>query len=181
MLTTGKNPVFGLLSSIIKVFLLFFFVSSHTSRIVSAKNNQTHFLDRFNYDTTTDREDGFIDYGPKDWGKIKCDERTTESLDQCEGYPHKWHEGINFTITDNYCRWCPVGSDECGRHHQSPINLLREVGLNPNTSSFANECIVSLCLVSLPCLAISMILILIYQLVDLLKYICIHLSFYIIL
>jgi len=141
MLTTGKNPVFGLLSSIVKVFLLFFFVSSHTSRIVSAKNNSTHFLDRFNYDTTTDREDGFIDYGPKDWGKIKCDERTTESLDQCEGYPHKWHEGINFTVTDNYCRWCPVGSDECGRHHQSPINLLREVGLDPNTSFVANECI----------------------------------------
>ncbi|OEU13118.1 alpha carbonic anhydrase [Fragilariopsis cylindrus CCMP1102] len=144
MLTTGKNPVFGLLSSIVKVFLLFFFffVSSHTSRIVSAKNNSTHFLDRFNYDTTTtNREDGFIDYGPKDWGKIKCDERTTESLDQCEGYPHKWHEGINFTVTDNYCRWCPVGSDECGRHHQSPINLLREVGLDPNTSFVANECI----------------------------------------
>ena len=151
MLTTGKNPVFGLLSSIVKVFLLFFFVSSHTSRIVSAKNNSTHFLDRFNYDTTTtDREDGFIDYGPKDWGKIKCDERTTESLDQCEGYPHKWHEGINFTVTDNYCRWCPVGSDECGRHHQSPINLLREVGLDPNTSFVANECIVSLCLVPMP-------------------------------
>ncbi|MGK3759322.1 MAG: hypothetical protein ACI8RD_011639, partial [Bacillariaceae sp.] len=31
------------------------------------------------------------------------------------------------------------------------INLLREVGLNPNTSLVANECIVSLCLLHVPC------------------------------
>jgi len=127
--------------SAVNNFLLVFLFSSYNSHIVSAKNNGTHFLDRFNYHETTVRGDGFIDYAPKEWGEIKCDERTSESLDQCEGYNHKWHEGINWTITDNFCRWCPVGSDECGRHHQSPINLLREVGLDPNISLVANECI----------------------------------------
>jgi len=108
---------------------------------VLAKNNSTHFLDRFNYHETSVRGDGFIDYAPNEWGKIECDERTAESVDKCEGYNHKWHEGINWTIQDNSCRWCPVGSDTCGRHHQSPINLLREVGLDPNISLIAKECI----------------------------------------
>lgn len=128
---------------VVQTFLLFFVFHSHHSNLggVSAKQNSTHFLDRFNYDKTTSRNDGFIDYGPKDWGEIECDERTTESLDKCEGYPNKWHEGINWTVQDNFCRWCPVGSDKCGRHHQSPINLLREVGLDLNTSDVAKECI----------------------------------------
>ena len=132
-------------SSLVKSFLLFFFLHSHNNNLgsVSAQNNKTHFLDRFNYHETTVRGDGFIDYDPKQWDKIKCDERSAESLEQCEGYNYKWHEGINFTIEDNYCRWCPVGSDKCGRHHQSPINLVREVGLEPNISLVANECIVS--------------------------------------
>jgi hypothetical protein len=108
-----------------------------------AMNNSTYFLDRFNYHETSVRGDGFIDYAPNEWGKIECDEQTAESLDKCEGYNRKWHEGINWTIQDNFCRWCPVGSDLCGRHHQSPINLLREVGLDPNISFVANECIVS--------------------------------------
>ena len=130
---------------VVQTFLLFFVFHSHHSKFggVSAKQNSTHFLDRFNYNKTTSRNDGFIDYGPKDWGKIECDERTAESLDKCEGYPNKWHEGINWTVQDNFCRWCPVGSDKCGRHHQSPINLLREVGLDLNISDVAKECIVS--------------------------------------
>jgi len=108
---------------------------------VFAKNNSTHFLDRFNYHETTVRGDGFIDYAPNEWGNIECDEQTPESLDKCEGYNRKWHEGINWTVQENFCQWCPVGSDLCGRHHQSPINLLREVRLDNNNSLVANECI----------------------------------------
>jgi hypothetical protein len=111
--------------------------------VVLAANNSTHFLDRFNYHETSVRGDGFIDYAPSEWGNIECDERNAESLDKCEGYNHKWHEGINWTVQDNFCRWCPVGSDACGRHHQSPIDLLREVGMDPNISLAAKECIVS--------------------------------------
>eukprot|EP00536_Pseudo-nitzschia_multiseries_P002979 jgi/Psemu1/184841/e_gw1.42.19.1 len=137
-----KNPS-SAARSILGRFLLFLFFSLHNNNlgIVSAKNNGTHFLDRFNYDETKVRDDGFIDFGPEEWGEIMCDERTAESLEQCEGYPHKWHEGINWTVQDNSCRSCPIGSNVCERHHQSPINLLREVGLDLNTSDVAKECI----------------------------------------
>lgn len=131
----GKNHVLS------TGFLFVMFVVTR----VSAQNNSTHFLDRFTYDETTRRGDGFVDYQPSLWGKIECDETSAESLEQCEGYPHKWHEGINWTVTQNYCRWCPLDAplELCGRHHQSPINLLREVGLDLNTSDAAKECIVS--------------------------------------
>jgi hypothetical protein len=110
--------------------------------VVSAQNDGTTFHDRFTYqDTTIDRGDGFFDYRPEDWDQIQCDERTRDTLEQCEGYPYKWHEGIEWGIQDNYCRWCPDdGTNSCGRHHQSPINLLREVGLN-FTNPNSVECI----------------------------------------
>jgi hypothetical protein len=107
------------------------------------------FLDRFTYqDETVDRGDGFFDYHPPDWNEIKCNEG--DKLDQCEGYNYKWNEGINWTITDNFCKWCPDdGNQQCGRHHQSPINLLREFGLVPGTHPNAAECIGTLLLLSL--------------------------------
>ena len=121
--------------------------------VVEAQNDGTKFLDRFTYeDETIDRGDGFFDYRPPDWNDIKCDERTREGLDQCVGYSYKWHEGIDWTIQKNYCRWCPEGSfgtchggvDENGqeiRHHQSPIDLQREYGLELGTHENARECV----------------------------------------
>ncbi|KAG7372538.1 alpha carbonic anhydrase [Nitzschia inconspicua] len=109
---------------------------------VQAQNSEDKgYLDRFTYqDETIDRGDGFFDYRPEDWDKIKCNENS--KLDECEGYNYKWREGINWTITDNFCKWCPDdGSKQCGRHHQSPINLLREFGLEPGTHENAEECI----------------------------------------
>lgn len=111
--------------------------------------------DRWNYDETIVRSDGFTDYGPSDWGDIECDESSREGLDACLAYTDKWHEGEGWTIRDNYCRWCPESSpDSCGRHHQSPINLERNRGLgywnkteenngNPgaNADPMAKECI----------------------------------------
>mmetsp|Transcript_37127 Transcript_37127/g.90009 ORF Transcript_37127/g.90009 Transcript_37127/m.90009 type:complete len:562 (+) Transcript_37127:94-1779(+) len=121
--------------------------------VVDAQNDGTTFLDRFTYeDETIDRGDGFFDYRPPDWNDIKCDERTRDGLDQCVGYSYKWHEGIDWTIQKNYCRWCPEGSfgkchgdiDDNGqeiRHHQSPIDLQREYGLEPGTHENARECV----------------------------------------
>jgi hypothetical protein len=107
-----------------------------------AQNTETVFLDRYNYDKTVERDDGFFDYGPKDWKDIKCDERTRESLDECIAYEHKWHEGIEWSIKKNHCRWCIPGNEEnCGRDHQSPINLKRHVGLELGTHPNATECI----------------------------------------
>ena len=86
--------------------------------------------DRWNYDRTTTREDGFKDYGPFDWEKIVCDEETVEGLDACLAYRDKWHTGQGWEIKDNYCQWCPLEKpDSCGRHHMSPINLERNRGL----------------------------------------------------
>jgi hypothetical protein len=123
--------------------------------VVEAQNNSTHFLDRFTYeDENIDRGDGFFDYRPQDWNDIRCDERTRESLDECIAYPSKWHEGIDWKINQNYCRWCPEdqaddqpcssGFDSTGqqiRHHQSPIDLQREFGLDIGTHPNAKECV----------------------------------------
>lgn len=86
--------------------------------------------DRFNYDKTIRREDGFMDFGPSDWGDIECDERSPEGLDACLAYRDKWHTGKAWQIEKNYCRWCPSTlPGNCGRHHMSPINLERNRGL----------------------------------------------------
>ncbi len=91
---------------------------------------QIQYGDRWNYDQTIQRNDGFTDYGPSDWDSISCDESTREGLDACIAYTDKWHTGQGWTLEKNYCRWCPLDSpDSCGRHHMSPINLERNRGL----------------------------------------------------
>lgn len=102
-----------------------------------------YYLDRFNYDETVRRGDGFVDYGPKDWEDIECDEQS--SLKSCLAYRDKWETGRHWDIEKNYCRWCPEDDpDQCGeKHHQSPIDLKRATGFEPFTHELANECIVS--------------------------------------
>lgn len=87
--------------------------------------------DRWNYDKTMERKDGFYDFGPEEWGNIECDESTPEGLDACLGYRDKWHAGQSWQMDRNYCRWCPstLADTACGRHHMSPINLQRNRGL----------------------------------------------------
>lgn len=107
---------------------------------MSAQNTDTVFLDRFTYkDENVERSDGFIDYSPPNWGDIVCNEG--ELLDECIGYPDKWETGRGWQLQKNYCEWCPAGSGQCDRHHQSPIDLKRQVGLVPGTHPDANECI----------------------------------------
>lgn len=110
---------------------------------MNSLKGDVQYLDRFNYNETVQREDGFVDYGPSDWDEIECDEAF--SLDSCLAYTDKWKTGREWSIQKNYCRWCPQDDpDSCGeRHHQSPINLQRAVGLDPDMDKLANECIVS--------------------------------------
>ena len=86
--------------------------------------------DRWNYDTTIQRQDGFMDFGPEEWENIGCDESTSQGLDACLGYRDKWHTGQGWKIEKNYCIWCPASlPDKCDHHHMSPINLERVRGL----------------------------------------------------
>ena len=118
------------------------FVEAQTTNVPSGNGD---YLDRFNYDVTVRRSDGFKDYGPEDWGDIQCDEQN--SLKSCLAYRDKWETGREWGISKNYCRSCPKDDPEtCDRHHQSPINLQRGVGYEPGaneTNELANECIVS--------------------------------------
>ncbi|KAG7343367.1 Eukaryotic-type carbonic anhydrase [Nitzschia inconspicua] len=105
-----------------------------------AQNDGTRFLDRFTYeDEDILRQDQFYDYAPQNWNSISCNEGS--QLDDCLGYTDKWHTGRDWSITKNYCRWCPDGEGKCSKHHQSPINLNRAVGYEPGTHPLANECI----------------------------------------
>ena len=93
--------------------------------------------DRWNYDKTIQRQDGFVDFGPEQWGMIECDESGPEGLDACLAYRDKWHTGQGWQIDKNYCVWCPADAgsttirpeDHCDNHHMSPINLERVRGL----------------------------------------------------
>lgn len=79
------------------------------------------YLDRFTYrDDDVDRGDGFFDYTPENWDQISCNEGSR--LDECLGYRDKWETGRGWKIEENQCRWCPDGSDRCGRHRQSPVS-----------------------------------------------------------
>ena len=99
---------------------------------------QQQYLDRFNYNGTVQRSDGFHDYGPPDWGSINCD--AINHLDECIAYIDKWEEGQDWSITQDYCRWCPDdGTESCGLHHESPINLLRSHA-DPNSTDY-NFCV----------------------------------------
>jgi hypothetical protein len=129
------------LLSLVVSCMLFLALEWSFSCVCAQNSDDKGFLDRFTYqEETVDRGDGFFDYRPPDWNEIKCDEEN--ALDQCEGYNYKWSEGINWTITSNFCKWCPDdGNQQCGRHHQSPINLLREFGLVVGTHPNAAECV----------------------------------------
>ncbi|KAG7372545.1 Eukaryotic-type carbonic anhydrase [Nitzschia inconspicua] len=95
-------------------------------------------LDRFTFDIASKtRPDGFTDYAPQDWLKIDC-----EDANDCpEAYRDKWEYGRGWSLGNNACLHCPEGTFQCGRHHQSPINLKREYGLELGTHPNANECI----------------------------------------
>lgn len=98
--------------------------------VIAVVNGQVQYGDRWNYDQTITRNDGFTDYGPSEWDNISCDESSQEGLDACLGYTDKWHTGQGWRIQQNTCRWCPEDSPgSCGRHHMSPINLERNRGL----------------------------------------------------
>jgi len=113
-------------------------IEAQTTNLLSGNGHL--YLDRFNYNTTVRRSDGFIDFGPEDWEDIYCDEEN--ALESCLSYIDTWQTGREWGIEQNYCRWCPIDEpDLCGRHHQSPINLQREVGYEPDTHELANECI----------------------------------------
>ena len=106
----------------------------------TAQNDGTTFLDRFTYkDEDDNRGDGFIDYAPPNWNKISCNEGS--QLEECLGYTDKWDTARDWSITRNYCRWCPDGEGRCDKHHQSPIDLRRAAGYEPGTHDLANECI----------------------------------------
>eukprot|EP00537_Pseudo-nitzschia_pungens_P003212 CAMPEP_0172359778 /NCGR_PEP_ID=MMETSP1060-20121228/3924_1 /TAXON_ID=37318 /ORGANISM="Pseudo-nitzschia pungens, Strain cf. cingulata" /LENGTH=600 /DNA_ID=CAMNT_0013081565 /DNA_START=203 /DNA_END=2005 /DNA_ORIENTATION=- len=123
--------------------------------LVRCQNNENRriYLDRFTYENIDqynkvnvgDGTHTAIDYSPDNWGDITCNEGSR--LDECEGYRDKWDTGREWEITKNYCKWCPAGEGiDCGRHHQSPIDLKRGVGLDwdvtsPYYSEMANECI----------------------------------------
>ena len=126
-----------------KLFLIGFFIIDINQNLAKAQTGNGSFLDRFNYDVTVNRSDGFKDYGPEDWGDIQCDEEN--SLESCLAYRDKWETGREWGIEKNYCRWCPeTDPDSCGKQqHQSPINLRRAVGYEPGTHELTNECIVS--------------------------------------
>ncbi|KAL3937732.1 MAG: hypothetical protein SGARI_002006 [Bacillariaceae sp.] len=98
------------------------------------------YLDRFTYeDFDITRPDLFMDYSPQNWNDISCNEGSR--LEECLGYRDKWETGRSWEVEKNYCRWCPEGEGRCSRHHQSPIDLKREVGYEPGTHEQANECI----------------------------------------
>lgn len=111
---------------------LFLTFAAVQAQLRKERRNQEDLVygDRWNYGSTTWRNDGFTDYGPQDWGSIVCDEDDVEGLDACLAYRDKWHTGQGWAIKDNYCRWCPADTPgSCGRHHMSPINLERNRGL----------------------------------------------------
>ena len=135
------------------------FLSTTSVSLVKGQNTDGIYLDRFTYgdedvviknDLNNDGNSDHtsVDYSPRNWRDIRCNEGSR--LDECVGYTDKWTTGREWGITKNYCKWCPEGeNNNCGRHHQSPVNLQRAVGLDFDWSSefyseLANECIVSI-------------------------------------
>jgi hypothetical protein len=107
------------------------------------------YLDRFTYEETSipRGDSGYFDYAPQDWNLIDC---PVDDPDDCLAYIDKWETGRNWTLEmeDDVCLHCPADdpdgtltSSGCEKHHQSPINLKREYGLEPGTHPNANECI----------------------------------------
>jgi len=136
--------------------LLLLSLSTRSVRPVEGQNNDEIYFDRFTYksgdvaiendlDNDGDNDHTSIDYSPRNWSNIKCNEGS--KLDECVGYRDKWLTGREWGIFKNSCKWCPADEENnCGRHHQSPVNLQRGVGLDFDRSSefyseIANECI----------------------------------------
>ena len=127
--------------------LLLLLVGSSTTTTVVA---QEQYLDRFTYEGTSQpRGDGYTDYAPQDWNSINC---PVDDPEDCLAYIDKWKTGRNWTLEMDVdvCLHCPAddpdgtlttSSESCEKHHQSPINLKREYGLEPGTHPNANECI----------------------------------------
>lgn len=107
--------------------------------LLAASSCKAEYLDRWNYYGTEQRKDDHFDFGPEDWQDIVCDETNGETLDQCLAYIDKWHTGRGWKIEDNYCLWCPEGGNDCGIHHQSPIDLLRDGAIEGHENE--NECL----------------------------------------
>jgi hypothetical protein len=116
-------------------------VSNQPWTAAAQNNGDRGYLDRFTYEEEDIvRSDDFTDYSPENWNDISCNEE--DRLDECLAYRDKWETGRDWAIKKNYCRWCPESDpDRCSRHHQSPIDLRREVGYEPGTHEYANECI----------------------------------------
>jgi len=49
-------------------------------------------LDQFNYRETVDN-----DYGPEQWGRVRCG-----NLDECLGWPDSWKPGIEWELEMNH-------------------------------------------------------------------------------
>lgn len=111
--------------------ILFLLITSLRSSVTWAQNNNNtdnnngldRNLDRFNYDQTR-TTDTYQDFGPEDWGDLLCPD-----LETCTGWVDKWEYGKNWELGGS-CQWCPAeGDNDCGNHHQSPINVERIVAL----------------------------------------------------
>ena len=100
----------------------------------AATTGQTQYLDRFTYNNTITRSDGFFDYGPQNWADISCD--AVHHLNECIAYIDKWEEAQGWSIQKNYCEWCPDdGTQLCGNHHQAPLALKRSHA-DPNSTDY---------------------------------------------
>mmetsp|Transcript_18166 Transcript_18166/g.41859 ORF Transcript_18166/g.41859 Transcript_18166/m.41859 type:complete len:590 (-) Transcript_18166:1488-3257(-) len=136
--------------------LLLLSLSTTNVDLTKGQNTDGIYLDRFTYrsedvaiqndlNNNGKSDHTSIDYAPRNWRDIRCNEGSR--LDECVGYRDKWTTGREWGIQKNYCKWCPEGeNNNCGRHHQSPVNLQRAVGLDFDWSSefyseIANECI----------------------------------------
>ena len=110
----------------------------NTRSAATTTSGQTQYLDRFNYNSTIQRSDGFHDYGPQNWADISCD--AVNHLNECLAYIDKWEEAQGWSIQQNYCEWCPDdGTNLCGLHHQAPLALKRSHA-DPNSTDYT-KCI----------------------------------------
>jgi hypothetical protein len=51
--------------------------------------------------------------------------RLTDNTRLQTGWPDDWELGQGWELKKNSCEYCPEGSNKCGTHHQSPIDLER--------------------------------------------------------
>jgi hypothetical protein len=75
-----------------------------------------------------------IQWPPEEWINVRCD-----TPGECAGWPEAFQQAVDWELEENDCLWCPASGNDCGTHHQSPINLQRHVAVN--SSEFVNYCI----------------------------------------